>query len=175
MKVTRKDIAKKVGVSASTVGMILDGYGERYSPVTRKKVLRAAEELNYSPNIMGRSLRTGKSFLLGVLLYGGNSWLISEFLRGVMKALAGNEYSPIVFSHSDTEEEAEALRRCRLRQVDGLIANVAVNPDGTAAAYQRFTQQGVPVVEVFGHFLRQAASVNLDNETAAGLGLLKRC
>jgi DNA-binding LacI/PurR family transcriptional regulator len=165
MKVTRKDIAREVGVSVSTVGMILDGYGARYSAETRKKVLKAAEKLDYRPNLVGRSLRTGKSFLLGILLFDGNARWYSELLRGISRALAGGEYSPVVFSHGGTEEEAEALRRCLDRQVDGLLVNTAVNPDGSVDTqrYRDLRRQGLALVELFGHFLRRVPSVNVDN------------
>jgi LacI family transcriptional regulator len=166
--VTRKDIAREVQVSVSTVGMILDGHGARYSATTREKVLRAAREMNYKPNLTGRSLRTGKSFLLGILYSRTNRFLLADFLRGVMEALEGDQYSPIVFSHEDAAEEAEGLRRCVDRNVDGLIVNVGMTPEGAfqRGAHEAATRQRIPMVEVFGRFLEQCPSVNFDSAAA---------
>ncbi len=132
--VTLKDIALRVGVSVPTVSLILAGKGARHSARTRQAVLRAARALHYEPNIAGKGLRQRKSFLLGALLYGVNSSLMSDFLRGLGAALVDNEYSPVVFSHDTPEEEALHVQRCRKRRVDGFIANLAVAPDGLLRA-----------------------------------------
>ena len=168
---TLKDIAKSVGVSVPTVSLILSGNGARYRPETRQAVTRAAKRLKYRPNMAGRGLRQKKSFLLGTLFYGVNSAHMSDFLRGVGAALAGNEYAPVVFSHDTPEEEADHLSRCQHRRVDGYIVNLAVAPDGrtAAAAYGPLLKKKVPVVEIFGRFLKGAIQVNVDNAAAGRL------
>jgi DNA-binding LacI/PurR family transcriptional regulator len=149
--------------------MILDGYGERYSPQTRAKVLQTAKELNYRPSIVGRSLRTRKSFLLGVLFSEANASLLSGFLRGAMTALTGQEVSPVVFTHRDHQEFSEALSRCLHRRVDALIVNVPSEPHEGAllSPLADAIKRGLPVVEIFGHELSGVPSVNIDNEAAA--------
>jgi LacI family transcriptional regulator len=165
---TRKDIARQVGMSVSTVGMILDGHGARYSAATQKKVLTAAKALNYSPNLSGRSLRTGKSFLLGILYSRANRDLLADFLRGVMQALRGGQYSPIVFSHESADEEAEGLRRCLDRNVDGMVINAGLTPTGVfrPGSHKTLLRRKLPLVEVFGRFLAPCPSVNFDSAAA---------
>jgi len=67
--VTLKDIAEKVGVSVTTVSRILNGRatGIPIRPETREKVLSAALELEYKPNLLARSLRGSNTLLLGVI------------------------------------------------------------------------------------------------------------
>lgn len=168
MATTRKDIAEHAGVSVSTVGMILGGNGERYSVRTKRRVLEAAEKLDYRPNFAGRSLKTNRSFLIGVLTYSGNSFITGDFLRGAQKALAGGDFSPIVFSHDNADEEADSLRRCLDRRVDALVVNVAVGADGktNAPQYRQLIERGIPVVEVFGRFIPEAPNANVDNVAA---------
>ncbi len=148
--------------------MILSGRQERYNEATCKKVLRAAKELNYTPDMAARSLKLNRSFLFGLLIDARNALLATEFLRGVQAGLAGSDYSPIVFSHGNSDEQYEGLRRFIDRRVDGLIANVALEPDGSVdrPRYDALRERGLPIVEIFGRFLPEAPSVNVDNVAA---------
>ena len=60
MGVTIKDIAKRAGVSVTTVSRALNGYKD-IRPETRERILRIAEEMNYRPNAVARSLVMKKS------------------------------------------------------------------------------------------------------------------
>ena len=64
--VTIYDIALKTGYSAPTVSKALNKTGG-LSNSTRKKILDAAKELGYRPNMTARALTTKKSFLIGVI------------------------------------------------------------------------------------------------------------
>lgn len=168
MAVTRKDIAKYTGFAPSTVGMILSGRDDNYNEETCKKVRRAAKELDYTPDMAARSLKLNRSFLIGLLLDARNTWLAAEFLGGVQSRLAGSHCLPVVFSHGNSEEQCEGLRSFMERRVDGLIANVALESDGTVdrRRYDALQERGLPIVEVFGRSLRGVASVNIDNVAA---------
>ena len=75
-EVTIKDIAEYTGVSYATVSRTLN-HLSGVSPVTRDKVLAAAEELGYRPNILARSLKTNKTntiIPIGMLKMKQNSW-----------------------------------------------------------------------------------------------------
>ncbi len=65
---TSADVAHRAGVSRSTVSNILNGNGERFSPETRQKVTDAARELDYQPSLAGRSLVSGRSDTIVVLV-----------------------------------------------------------------------------------------------------------
>ena len=65
-EVTIKDIAEYTGVSYATVSRTLN-HLSGVSPVTRDKVLAAAEELGYRPNILARSLKTNKTNTIALL------------------------------------------------------------------------------------------------------------
>jgi LacI family transcriptional regulator len=65
MPVTMKDIAKRVGITRQTVSEILNNKFSRVSDATRQRVLQIAKELNYQPNQLARSLKTGKTNIIG--------------------------------------------------------------------------------------------------------------
>ena len=62
------DVAELAGVSRSTVSFIVNGRGDRFPEATRRRVLAAAAQLNYQPSTAGRTLVTGRSDLVVMLL-----------------------------------------------------------------------------------------------------------
>ena len=60
-----KDIAKRAGITRQTVSEILNNKFSRVSDATRQRVLQIAKELNYRPNQLARSLKTGKTNIIG--------------------------------------------------------------------------------------------------------------
>ena len=67
MAVTMNDVARAAGVSLKTVSNVLNNY-EFIRPATRQKVLDAIAELGYEANLTARSLRSGKSRMLGLVV-----------------------------------------------------------------------------------------------------------
>ena len=64
--VTIKDVAGLAGVSVATVSYVLNNKKvDRITDETRQKVLQAAKELNYRPNIAAQNLKSGKSYIIG--------------------------------------------------------------------------------------------------------------
>lgn len=68
MAVTIYQVAQAAGVSPSTVSNVLNGRDGRMLPQTRKRVLRAMEDLGYHPNRAARQLRTGRSGAVGLIV-----------------------------------------------------------------------------------------------------------
>ena len=120
-KATVYDIARRAGVSASTVSRILNG-SAKVAADKRQAVEDAIQELNFRPNLMAQYLKTGQSMTLGVLTQHVESPFSNEMLRGVEHTLQGMEYVPLIVSgHWNAEEEVERLRLLVARRVDGLI------------------------------------------------------
>jgi len=67
-QVTIKEIAKEAGVSIATVSMILNKKDKNISDATRNKVLEIANQMNYIPNSMARSLRTKRKQTIDLLM-----------------------------------------------------------------------------------------------------------
>lgn len=124
MMASIRDIAKKAGVSVSTVSRALNGY-EDVSAKTREKVTEVAKSLNYYPSSVARSLVTKRSRMIG-LFFGDNvnSGFDDPFFREVLSAIrevvgdAG--YDLLVFTNKN-KERATYTTLCRERGVDGVI------------------------------------------------------
>ncbi|NHZ71949.1 MAG: LacI family DNA-binding transcriptional regulator, partial [Aquificales bacterium] len=86
MAVTLKDIAKKVGVSVTTVSRSLAGYDD-VAEETRQRIQTAADELGYHPNIMARRLQKQRTDTLGFIMptFGPrfSDPFFSEFIAGI--------------------------------------------------------------------------------------------
>lgn len=161
---TIKDVARHAGVTHPVVSTVLGNSKStiKVSPATAKRVLEAARELKYKPSVLARSFQQRKSFLVGVLVSEAVNWLLADLLDGVQEQLSQQDYTPAVLIHRNVQQERAYLRRCMDRQVDGLIVNLAVEPDGqtNADAIGRIIKAGVPVVEIFGRTCSPSFSVD---------------
>ena len=70
-RITAEDVARKAGVSQPTVSRVFTP-GARVSPDKVKRVREAARELGYQPNTLARSLNTGRSHTIGIVLAWGS-------------------------------------------------------------------------------------------------------
>jgi LacI family transcriptional regulator len=112
---TIKDVAKRARVSITSASYALNGTGT-ISEATRKRVLAAAEELNYHPNAFARNLKKRKTLTIGVFIsrFGGSFY--EEILEGIHDAILKTDYELVVCP------ESRAIRRILAhRQVDGAI------------------------------------------------------
>ena len=121
---TIKDIAKKAGVSVATVSKVMNGYDD-IGEVTKAKVLKIIKENNYRPNANAQSLRTNKSFLVGLFFKDHqDSGVKHPFFRGIISGLEEklleNNYDMILFS-ANWEDQFSYLEKCEFRNVDGAI------------------------------------------------------
>ncbi len=113
--ITIKDVARKAGVSVTSASYALNGTGT-ISEETRRRVLTAAEELNYHPNAYARNLKNRKALTLGVFItrFGGSFY--EDILEGIHDAILKTDYDLIVCP------ESRAIRRVLTqRMVDGAI------------------------------------------------------
>ncbi len=113
---TISDVAKKVGVSESTVSRYLSGFKVRNSDLIK----RAIKELNYRPNIMARNLKSGKTGMVAVIVPDITNPFFAAIVRGAEVA-AGEDYMLQLISTGDDPEKEEAAIRRLVGRVDGLI------------------------------------------------------
>lgn len=147
MPVTLKDIAREAGVSVATVSKVLRDEPETFiGASTREKVAAAARRMGYRQNLHARSLRTGKSELIGLMAFDVNIRVALLRLQAVDQAVRARGYRTAVWSASgQVDAEQRALDECQSHMADGLIL---VHPSAAlaAAALQPLLEAGTPIV-----------------------------
>ena len=125
---TQKDIAREAGVSNSLVSYYLTGSkSARMSDETRKRIDAATRRLNYRPNRLARSLRTGKSKCIGMLISQISNPYFSHLAEEALKEARRLDYSliPAMTSYNDQEIRATAEFLMRNR-IDALFTCIGV-------------------------------------------------
>ena len=129
--VTMRDVARAAGVHPGTVSRTLN-------PTTRPLVNdrtaaavdRAARRLGYSPNPIARTLKTRKSFTIGVLIPDLTNPLFPPLIRGMEGVWDGSGYTTLVAStDGDPDRERQRLEMLVARQVDGFVIATATRND----------------------------------------------
>ncbi len=142
---TIREVAERAGVSLTTVSHVINQ--TRYvSDATRQRVLEAMDELNYRPNALARSLRSGKTQTLGLILPDSSNPFFAELGRAVEKTAIQAGYSVILCnSESDVAREEFYVGVLSTKQIDGIIFVATGNP---IESLQYLDEQGIPVLVV---------------------------
>ncbi|WP_336855514.1 LacI family DNA-binding transcriptional regulator [Sinomonas albida] len=115
-------VAELAGVSTGTVSKALNGTGQLRES-TRLRVWAAAEQVGWLPNGAARSMRSGRTFTVGVITTDSYGRFSIPVLRGVEDALGlGEMLCFLCDSRDDPLREQHYLRTLLARQVDGIIA-----------------------------------------------------
>ncbi len=168
MSATIHDIARKAGISVSTVSRVLNKKTVNYriSHETEKLVLKAARELNYRPNQLARGLRLKKTHTIGLVAPDVSNPFFANIVKSVQSAAYKLGYSLVV---CDTDEnlglEIEHINLLRCQGVDGLI----VMPVGQKSQHlEQLVKDGVSLVLMDRGFDElKASSVVVDNYNGA--------
>ena len=142
---TLKNIALQVGVSVPTVSRVLNGKSKHYriSKETQELILKAAKELNYSPNQLARGLRLKRTNTLGYITPDISNPFFSTIARVVEKYARKQGYSIILCdSEESTDIEAESIKLLTDRKIDGLI----ISPVGQATEHLKEAYNKIPIV-----------------------------
>jgi LacI family transcriptional regulator len=122
---TIKDIAVRANVSITTVSRVLNDKPDVRSE-TKKKVLEIIAQLGYQPNSLARGLVWQKTHTLGLVIPDIANPFFTEVARGVEKKAKGFGYSVIFCdTENDVQNEAEAIRLLKEKQVDGIILSIS--------------------------------------------------
>lgn len=143
---TARQVARLAGVSISAVSRTYTD-GASVAPDTRKKILEASRALSYQPNVMARSLMTGRTALIGLVSNNFDNPAFMQIFDLFTRGLQKNGLRPLLVNLSATADPKEAVNMLRQYSVDGVIvASSTVSPkfvSGCLAA-------NIPFVHAFG-------------------------
>ncbi len=143
--VSLHDVAREAGVHSSTASRALTGATDRpVNPVTRDRIIAAAQRLGYQPNAMARSLKTASAGAIGMLVPSLRNPFWSHLMRAVVRR--ASERDLVVLVAEDTGDEATEQAYERLiaqARIDGLIVTSASAHSSLA---QRVIASGAPCI-----------------------------
>lgn len=118
---TIKEVAARSGVGIGTVSRVLNN-SSQISETTRKKVLKAIDELNYVPNVAGKRLSQNKSYVLAVLVPIINHPYFANLIAELELEADAHGYSLLVASSQHRiDKEKEILKRLAQNEADGAL------------------------------------------------------
>lgn len=121
MSPTIKDIAKRVGVSYSTVSRALSG-SPLIPPETTGRIRQVADEMGYQPSAAARSLKTRRSKVLGVIVSSMDDPFFAEILQGIEDTAQSSGYSLFIASSQRDPERGQKIARSMMEhRADGVI------------------------------------------------------
>jgi LacI family transcriptional regulator len=143
-KFTMRDVARLSGVSTSTVSAVLNG-NVPVSPARKKKVVDAMKALDYQPDAVARSLKTGKTNVIGVVVPDITNAFYPEVVQGIEEAAQQSGYSVLLCdSREDPKSEETHLAALFSRRVDGVLLACCAN----STAYNTMIRRRFPMVFV---------------------------
>ncbi len=160
-RATSLDVARRAGVSQSAVSRVFTP-GASFSPETARKVRAAARELGYRPNVLARSLITGHSRIVGILVGHFENYFYPVAVEKLAGRLRAAGYHALMFMTGHRVDNLDGVLQDFLDyQVDGVVmASVPLSSDLAL----RCTAAGIPVV-LFnrGQTHESVSSVTSDN------------
>lgn len=157
---TIHDIAKYAKVAPSTVSHVLNNT-KHVTPATKARVLRAIEHFDYTPSQLARSLKTKKTYTIGMIVPDISNSFFTEIIGGVEEITTKHDYSTILCSsNEDPVKEEKHIQTLLQRGVDGLILVGTGNSEVTNLV-------DVPVVTVDRSIDSKLNSIQVDNEKGA--------
>lgn len=166
-RVSLKDIAAKVGVSTALVSYVLNGQEKekRVGKEVVEKIRKAADEMNYQPNQIARSLRKGTTSTIGLIVADIANPFFGQLARIIEDEASRHNYVVILGSSDESFRKSASLTEIFLnRQVDGFIL---VPSEGDHILVQSLAQRNIPLVLIDRHFPEiDTDFVVLDNQKA---------
>lgn len=126
-KITISDIAKELGIAPATVSRALSDHPE-ISASTKKKVKAAAERLDYLPNKIASSLRSGKTKIIGVLIPTAEHLFFGSVIHGISNLASTHGYDVLIYQSNESEEfEKKGIDTFIGARVDGILVSISKN------------------------------------------------
>lgn len=149
MGITSKDIARICGVSRGTVDRALNNK-PRIKQETKERILKTAQELGYRPDLIARSLVTGKTMSLGVVVFDIRNRYFAQLLNSIeITAKKRGYFVNITLQEKDPYMEIKLIDSLVDRRVDGIILCPVNKGDGVGEYLRNLP---IPLV-VVGNFI----------------------
>ncbi len=161
-QITSIDVARRANVSQSAVSRTFT-QGASVSPETRARVLAAARELGYRPNVLARAVISGRSRLIALLVAYLDNHFYPQVLELMSRALQASGYQ-VLLVMTDTGDQDEIVQKMLQYQVDGIVMASATLSSTLA---QECASTGTPVV-LFNRTIPTLHTSSVTSDNVAG-------
>ncbi|WP_257669885.1 LacI family DNA-binding transcriptional regulator [Parapedobacter tibetensis] len=149
-RATLKDIASELNLSPSTVSKALRDHPS-IGVITKERVKKLAEQLNFVPNQTAIRFKQQKSYTLGILIPSMLDHFYSVAVEGFEKFAYGEGYNVLIGqSHEKLQREKELLLIMQSNRIDGLVIAISRETMDTSHI-DAFVKSGIPIV----YFMRK--------------------
>ncbi len=162
-----EDVAKAAGVSRTAVSFVLNNIPDANIPEsTRQRILQAARDLDYVPNVQALNLATGKTLMVALIVRQTSTQMsadafLGEFMRGTTRAIEVESYHLLVHAvEPDVPNNTTYGRLVRTGKVDGLLITSPLVNDKEV---QLLHDEGTPIVLNGAADFSDIPSVDVDN------------
>lgn len=175
MAATLKDVALAAGVSIKTVSNVINDY-QHIRADTKQRVMEAIDELGYSPNLSARSLRSGRTGVIGLAVPELSLSYFAELADAVITAAERRGLKVLIeqTGGGDRARELEILRSPRLQMTDGLL----FSPLGMSNEDAHYLDVNFPLVllgeRIFGGPTDHVTMSNVESARAATAHLISK-
>ena len=145
-KISLKDIAEAAGVSTALVSFVLNGKRKEYrvGEETAQRILKIANDMNYQPNLAAKSLRSGKTKTIGLVVSDISNPFFSQLARVLEDEAAKQNYTVLFGSSDENKDKMNSLVGNLINKgVDGLII---VPCEGSERIIASLVYDNVPIV-----------------------------
>lgn len=140
-KTTIYDIAQALNVTVSTVSRALSGF-PAISDATRQAVIEMATKLNYSPNKLASALKSGKTFIVGVIVPSVEAHFFASIIHSIEEGLRASGYRVILYqSNESVANEINGVKTLLEAQVDGIMASISLETENVQHFEEVIKQQ----------------------------------
>lgn len=150
-KTTIRDIAGELSLTPATVSRALHNH-PRISAETKKLVTETAKRLNYRRNKIASSVRTGRSYTIGVIIPSARINFFGSVVHGIETLASQHGYHTIIYQSEETSAlEIKAIEAFLGARVDGILASLA-KEENDFAHYADLKKTNIPLV-LFDRFI----------------------
>lgn len=169
-RVTSHEVAERAGVSRTTVSFVLNGVGNaQISQETRQRVLQVARELGYVPYAAARSLASGQTRTLGLIICRRPDHILFDayllqIIYGLSEITRTSGFRMLIESVEDVSRPDAYIDLVRAKHIDGILLHGPRSDDSQLPA---LIADGFPIVSLGRFDGAPAYFVDADNQAAA--------
>ncbi len=169
-KITIKDVSQELGLSPTTISLVLNGKGISVPDATRERIIECAKRLNYHPDSIAQSLATKTTHTIGIIIPDITNNFFTEYVHNIQLKLNSIGYDIFLCnSEEKMEEDLKYISLLKNRRVDGLMIAMSaesLQPDNLKKTKEILAKLDIPYIMIDRYFDNNSPYVGIDNETS---------